>query len=139
MCDILLVEDNKIFRETLYESLAAKFPGADIQAVDTGEAALEVTSGNPPKTVLLAIALPGISGLEVAEKMRLRNDPARIVILTGNDYPEYQEAARKKGVDFFISKNTARLEEIISLAGMLIGSETALNHLSDKYRLTPSD
>ncbi len=139
MCDILLVEDNKIFREVLYQSLVARYPAAKIEAVTTGEAALDRTSDNPPKTVLLDIALPGISGLEVAEKMRSRNVPATIVILTGNDYPEYQEAARDRGVEFFISKNTARLDEILSLAGILIGSETPLDHLTEKYRLSPSD
>ncbi|MCF8049957.1 MAG: response regulator [Desulfobacterales bacterium] len=139
MCDILLVEDNRIFRETLYESLVARYPAAKIEAVETGEAALDVTSGDPPKTVLLDISLPGISGLEVAEKMRSRNVPATIVILTGNDYPEYQEAARDRGVEFFISKNTARLDEILSLAGILIGSETPLDRLTEKYRLSPSD
>ena len=139
MCDILLVEDNKIFREVLYQSLVARYPAAKIEAVATGEAALDRTSDNPPKTVLLDIALPGISGLEVAEKMRSRNVPATIVILTGNDYPEYQEAARDRGVEFFISKNTARLDEILSLAGILIGSEPPLDHLTEKYRLSPSD
>lgn len=139
MCDILLVEDNKMFRETLYQSLAARYPRADIEVVESGEAALDVTLGNPAKAVLLDIALPGISGLEVAEKMRARNDPARIIILTGNDYPEYQDAARDKGVEFFMSKNTAQLGEILFLAGILIGFEEPLDDLTQKYRLSPTD
>lgn len=135
MCDIMLVEDNKIFRRTLYESLAARYPQADIEAVETGEAALEKAAAKPPKMIFLDIALPGISGLEVAERLRARRDPPTVVIITGNDFPEYQEAAREKGADFFMSKNTAKLEEILSLAGILIGEEAPLRHLTEKYRL----
>ena len=134
MCDILLVEDNPNFRRTLYDSLARRFPEAEIETAESGEAALEKCDGLCPRIIFLDLALPGINGLQVTEQIRSKYDDVVIAVVTGNDFPEYREAAGLKGANFFISKNTARLEEILALAGALI-REGRCGDAAGRYRI----
>jgi CheY-like chemotaxis protein len=134
MCDILLVEDNPNFRRMLYDSLATRFPKADIEAVESGEAAIEKFDCICPRIIFLDLALPGINGLQVTEQIRSKNEEVVIAVVTANDFPEYREAAGIRGADFFISKNTARLEEILALAGALIEEEPG-GKIPERYRI----
>jgi CheY-like chemotaxis protein len=136
MCDILVVEDNEQFRSMLITRLTARYPAAEVRAVETGEAAVKICEGLCPRVIFLDIMLPGINGLEVTEKIRSQHRSVRIAMVSGNDYPEYREAAERKGADFFISKNTARLEEILTLAGVLLEDKNPDSPDSDKFRLS---
>jgi CheY-like chemotaxis protein len=136
MCDILVVEDNEQFRSMLLASLTARYPGAEVRSVETGEAAVEICAGLCPRVIFLDIMLPGINGLQVTEKIRSQHSDVWIAMVTGNDHPEYREAAERKGANFFISKNTARLEEILALAGVLLKDKNPVGADSDKFRLS---
>jgi CheY-like chemotaxis protein len=135
MCDILLVEDNERFRQTLQDSLSEHLDGADVRSAKSGEEAVKRMQKNVPHVLFLDIGLPGMNGLEVVERIRPRSETMHIVMITGNDSPEYREAAGKMGADYFVSKNTARLEEILSLAGELLGAAGAHAGASEKFRL----
>jgi len=136
MCDILVVEDNEKFRSMLFRSLTARYPAAEVRAVESGEVAVEICEEACPRVVFLDIMLPGINGLQVTEKIRSQHCDVSIAMVTGNDYPEYRKAAERKGADFFISKNTARLEEILVLAGALLEDQNPTGPESDKFRLS---
>ena len=138
MCDILLVEDNEYFRRTLYDSLSNRFPNADIRAVKTGEEAIESCARRVPRIVLLDIGLSGINGLQAMERIRSRNTTIRIVVVTGSDAPEYREAARLRGADYFVSKNTVRLEELLALTGGLIDEKEPAEDVAGKFRMPPA-
>ena len=135
MCDILLVEDNDRFRQTLQGSLSGRLSEAEVRAVKSGEEAVKRMEDAVPRVLFLDIGLPGMNGLEVLERVRPRSKTMHIVVITGNDSTEYQEAAGKMGANYFVSKNTARLEEILSLAGELLGAAGVFAGASKKFRL----
>ncbi len=136
MCDILLVEDNVTFRRMLEESLRSRYPDAEIDSVETGEKAIQHCERLSPRIVFLDLALPGVGGLQVMEELRAQSAEVVIVVVTGNDIPEYREAAQFKGADFFVSKNTARLEEMLELTGALLGEKHCDKGLSEKFRIS---
>jgi CheY-like chemotaxis protein len=136
MCDILLVEDNALFRRTLYESLATRYPDAAIEAVASGEEALQRCERLWPRIIFLDLLLPGINGLQVMEAIRSENTDVFIVVITGNDDAEYKEAAESKGADFFMSKNTLRLGEVLNLTAALIGADGAHGDITEKFRIS---
>jgi DNA-binding NarL/FixJ family response regulator len=53
-----------------------------IGLVSDGQAALEATLKLKPDLVVLDISMPGMSGIEVARKLRKRGNSAKIVFLT---------------------------------------------------------
>lgn len=61
--------------------------------------------GHPYHAVLLDWKMPGMDGLETARRIRSRMpEDMPILVLTGYDWPEIEEAARAAGIDAFLSK-----------------------------------
>lgn len=74
----------------------------------TGEAAIELIERARPVLVVLDLRLPGISGLEVARRVRSHPDAAvaRTILLacSASVQPEIQRAAIEAGCDAFEGK-----------------------------------
>lgn len=68
MQKILVVDDDARMREVLYDALTSK--GYGVVTVGSGEQAIELLKANRPQLVVLDLSLPGISGLEVARRIR---------------------------------------------------------------------
>jgi CheY-like chemotaxis protein/two-component sensor histidine kinase len=81
--DLLLVEDNPDIAETLAELLTAA--GHQVQTLPTAEDALPVLHQRRVDVVLCDIGLPGMSGLELATRVRGTPELAaiKLVALTG--------------------------------------------------------
>ena len=119
MATILLVDDEPTIRYLLRASLEGR--GYRLLEADDGLSALQLAQSELPDLILLDIALPGLSGLEVC--YRLKDDPATaatpIFLLTGYVDQTDREAAERAGAQGFISKPfspaalVARIEEAL--------------------------
>jgi CheY-like chemotaxis protein len=112
----LIVEDNRVFRQTLRESLETSFPAIAIDEATSGPEALQSVNAFLPDLILMDIKLPGESGLGLTQKIKAIYPDITIFILTSYDTPECREAASRYGADRFIAKdslNRMRLEELI--------------------------
>lgn len=108
---ILLVEDNQIFRELFKESFCC-FPSLTIEEAVDGEDALTKIRENPPALVFTDIRLPGMSGLQLTQRIKKDFPNIPIAILTGYDLPEYKEAALRYGAERFFVKESLMWEGI---------------------------
>lgn len=100
---VLLVEDNADGAATMEQLLQNM--NADVRVAATGEEALDAAERFPPELVLLDIGLPGMSGYEVASRLRaLLGGDVRLVALTGYGSPEDQARARAAGFDEHLVK-----------------------------------
>jgi DNA-binding NarL/FixJ family response regulator len=77
---ILIVEDQKLFRQMLYNELESEY---EVFECVTGEQALDILPKFTPDLIILDLVLPGISGYELIEEMG-RKSKAVIMILTAN-------------------------------------------------------
>jgi DNA-binding NarL/FixJ family response regulator len=66
------------------------------------------------------VKLPGESGLELTKKTRASKFDGLIIILTSHDLPEYREAAKSCGADYFVSKGSSTAEEILTLVDSIL-------------------
>jgi len=110
----LIVEDNPSFRVSLKEILAARFPQMAVNEVGSSEEALERMESLRPDLMFVDIRLPGQNGLELTRQVRKDDTEVVIVILTNHDLPEFREAAYQYGVNYFFSKSTSTMEEIVT-------------------------
>jgi two-component system response regulator YesN len=115
MFQILIVEDNAPFRQSLKEMLCEQFPTMVVEEAEDGEKALEKIETLSPHLVFMDIKLPGQSGLEVTREIKARYPGIRVIILTSYDLPEYRDAAKNYGADYFLSKGSSSREEILAL------------------------
>ena len=112
----LIVEDNRVFRQTLRESLETSFPAIAIDEAVNGTEAVQRVNAFLPDLILMDIRLPGETGLGLTKKIKAIYPDVTIFILTSYDTPECREAASRYGADRFIAKdslNRMRLEELI--------------------------
>jgi len=103
---ILVAEDSKVYRHLISGCL--KDWGFDFVVATDGLLAWEVLeSGWAPTLALLDWVLPGISGIELCERIRARvqnEEYVYTIVLTAKGHRDDQVAAMKAGADDFLSK-----------------------------------
>ena len=97
---LLIVDDSRMSRMMLNRLVADLRPDWRITEAASGNDALEMIERDPPTLVSLDVNMPGMSGLETAGRIRLRNPDIRIVICTANIQDYVRQAAEKAGVHF---------------------------------------
>jgi CheY-like chemotaxis protein len=79
--------------------------GYRTQVVHDGLAAVAAAKSGRPDAVLLDIGLPGLSGLEVAERLRAElPQPPRLIAVTGFGTDEDRQASARAGFDAHLTK-----------------------------------
>ncbi len=101
---LLVVDDVPLFRAGL--SSALKDAGFEIVAeAGDAEAAVTAAEKHQPDLVLLDILMPGMSGLEVVEKITAVAPDARIVLLTASESEEDLLVGVKAGARGYVTKD----------------------------------
>jgi two-component system alkaline phosphatase synthesis response regulator PhoP len=112
---ILLVDDARTV--LMMERLILDQPEFELQSAADGEQALERAQLERPDLILLDVVLPGLSGIEVCE--RLRADPATkstpIVMVSTRGETQWIERARAAGCSDYVTKplDARRLLEVV--------------------------
>ena len=107
---ILLVEDDPAVSASLKRRLT--FEGFQVETATTGLEALEGLRNCQPQLVILDVMLPGLSGFEVAERMRLESD-VPILMLTARDSVQDRVTGLERGADDYLIKPFA-IEELLA-------------------------
>src|SRR5437870_2058351 len=109
---VLVVEDDADNAESL--ALLVRLWGHDVQICRTGAEALKLAPRYAPQAVLLDIGLPGMSGWEVARRIR---GPAPVVLigLSGFGMQRDRQRASEEGLDHFLIKpaDPEELEQLL--------------------------
>jgi DNA-binding NarL/FixJ family response regulator len=113
--NVLLVEDNRIYRETFKDDLLQHFPVVSVSEAGNADEALQKIKSTPPDLIFMDIRLPGMNGLQLTQRIKKDLPRIPIVIITGYDLPEYREAALQYGADGFFVKESLQWEEVEAL------------------------
>ena len=112
MTRVLIAEDEPLMRERLVGLLGACWPEAEVVALaENGNDAWDGFLEHEPDVVFLDIRMPGLSGLEVAERI---GDSAHVVFVTA--YDQYAVDAFDAGaVDYLLKPVQAdRMERAVA-------------------------
>jgi DNA-binding NarL/FixJ family response regulator len=115
MLRVLIVEDNRIFREAFKKGLLDYFPSMVIEEAANGEEALQKIKEGLPGLIFMDIRLAGINGLQLTQKVKKDFPDITIAILTDYDLPEYRQAAIQYGADRFYVKNSFKWDDLEAL------------------------
>jgi CheY-like chemotaxis protein len=99
---ILVVDDSEEVREVLRDLLTQH--GHTVVTCEDGESGLAELETRRFDLAMVDLALPGISGLEVANRLKGRWPDATVVIMTGYFDRVGPEGTLAKGVDFVLTK-----------------------------------
>jgi two-component system NarL family response regulator len=115
---LLIVDDVPLFRAGLASAL--KDAGFEVIAQSgDAEGAVSAAEEHQPDLVLLDILMPGISGLEVVEKIGAVAPGARVILLTASESEEDLLVGIKAGARGYVTKDAP----FDALVGALIAVE----------------
>ena len=101
---VLLVDDEVEFVETLAERMRAR--GLQVDTAHDGVQALQKTAKKRYDAIVLDLAMPGMTGMEVLQKLRQENPDRQIILLSGQGTVQTAVEATKLGAMDFLEKPT---------------------------------
>jgi CheY-like chemotaxis protein len=116
---VLLVDDNAAM---LARAAAVLTPGCDVlRAVNDGQAALAAALELRPDVIVLDISMPGMTGLEVAARLRQSGSTAALVFLTIHDEEEFVLAAQAAGGIGYVVKPRMKSDLLTAVREAQVG------------------
>lgn len=115
---VLLVDDEEEFVSALAERLDIR--GIDTRVATDGEQALELVAAQSFDVIVLDVIMPGISGLEVLQRIKEQKIPSAVILLTGHGSTrEGLEGMRMGAFDYLmkpldIDELIAKMKEAIA-------------------------
>ncbi len=100
--DLLVVDDDDEIRKRSVQYFESK--GYDTTSAANGNDALELAKQRVFHVAILDMSMPGMSGIELLEKLRQCNAETEVVMLTGQGTIETAVQAMKLGAHDFLSK-----------------------------------
>jgi DNA-binding NtrC family response regulator len=99
---LLLVEDTPSILRLYHEVL--KKLDVDLIDAETGARALDVLNETIPDLVLLDVELPDTNGIDILRRIRARNLPCAVIVVTGHGSVKIAVEAMREGAYDFIMK-----------------------------------
>lgn len=126
---IAICDDEEKVRKALINKVSKLFPDDEVKGFASGDDLL--SSKEQPDILLLDIKMPGMSGLEVARKLRIKNERMVLIFVTGEE--EYVYDAFDVQAFHFLVKPISedRLNEVLERA-----KEHYLKHVGAKKKYT---
>ncbi len=138
MADILVVDDEELMRDLISASLSRL--GHRVRVKRHGQEALEAYESGRFELVISDFKMPGMTGLEMAEKIIHRDPSASIILMTAFGTIENAVKAMKLGVRDFVEKpfQIEMLEhtvaQVLRLRSLEGENRRLRESLADRYR-----
>ena len=107
---ILVVDDNELFRDSIVETLRRQ--GYELDAARDGQNALEKISCSSFDLVISDMKMPGMSGIELLERIKQLDSEMPFLIITAYGAVETAVEAMKKGAFDFLQKSDSLIREL---------------------------
>ena len=128
MLKMIIVDDEKIIRETIHSLIDWNSLGIDVAAVcKDGIEAFDCILDEYPDIVMTDIKMPGLSGLDLIEKVRAAQLNTEFIILSGYGEFEFARTAMRYGVKHYLLKpsNETEITQVIVSCVETCKSKTA--------------
>ncbi len=121
MMHIVLVDDHTLVRAGLHALLDGIDGVSVVAEAENGEQAVALALEHAPDVALLDITMPGLNGLQAAERILAQSPQTRVVILSMHAAEEYVNRALALGVSGYLLKDAATLDLQAALEAVAAG------------------
>ncbi len=129
---ILVADDDADFLALASEALAYGFPGAQIEVVPDGAAALKACDREPASLAVIDLDMPGLNGVELTAALRANYSLPIVVVTASGGAPDWHLLSAL-GADGFLVKPIDPFA-LIALARKALDTKGALATKSSKGR-----
>ena len=110
---ILIIEDNRVFREALELLLGLRSDLIVVASVADGEDVVPACREHHPHVALMDYRLPGLDGIEATRALKAACPEVAVVALTASANREEMKALREAGAVACLTKDQ-ELDEIVA-------------------------
>lgn len=136
---IIIADDHPLFRRGLKHALEETDDIEVACEADNGDELLSLIKGDKFDMVLLDVAMPGKSGLDLLKQ--LKSEYPKLLILVLSVYPEEQYAVRfiKAGASGYLTKESASERLVEAIRKVADGGKYASQTITEKLAFDFSD
>ncbi len=129
---IIIADDHSFIRMGIIQILKDEYPRVKITEVDNGEELIKAVTLNDFDLVISDLDMPGRSGLESLEQIKLSKPNLPVLILS--IYPDELYAVRvlKAGASGYLNKNSAPYELITAIQRIQLGRKYITPDIAEK-------
>jgi DNA-binding NarL/FixJ family response regulator len=109
---VVVADDHTLVRQSVVKAVRNESGIEVVGEAADGEATLTTVTALSPDILVLDIAMPGVDGLSVAERLRREQPDLRILFLSMHDDDASLQRAVQLGADGFVSK-AASIDELL--------------------------
>jgi DNA-binding response OmpR family regulator len=119
---ILIIEDNRILRETIIEILSSE--GFEAIGAEDGRDGLKKSLQNHFDLIITDILMPNTDGIEVIVELIKTKNPPKIIAISGGGFisaPDYLNIARTLGCNATLTKPFEN-DELVAKCKAILGT-----------------
>ena len=129
---ILLADDHIIIRRGLIQILRDEYPAIEITEVGDGQAIIKEITLHDFDLVISDLDMPGISGLDALEQLKLIKPNLPVLILSIFTEDLYAVRVLKAGASGYMNKNAAPFELINAINRIALGKKYITPEIAEK-------
>lgn len=137
MQKILLADDHSLIRMGLTQILKDEYPTAEIKEVSDGESLIKEVMKNDWDLVISDLDMPGRSGLEALEQIKLIKPDLPVLILSIFTEDLYAVRVLKAGAAGYLNKNAAPYELVKAVQRISLGKKYITPEIAEKLLINP--
>lgn len=109
---VMLVDDHAVVRMGFKLLLEADQAIQVVAEAESGEQAIKLYQEHKPNVVIMDITMPGMGGLEAIDRIRAKDEAARILVLSAHEDSVHPKRVLNAGAMGYLTKRSAA-EELI--------------------------
>lgn len=131
---LLIIDDHQMVRDGIKVMLESRadLVQFDIDEAENGEIGVQKVLKRNFDIVLLDYQLPGMSGTEILQKIRLYKNDVKVLALSNYDELSYVNSMINEGVNGYILKNIEPSQLVHAIESVLSGSSYYSNEVALK-------
>lgn len=118
---VLIADDHQMFREGLKQILLSDPDITVVEEAGDGQEVLNLVLKNKYDVVVLDISMPGRSGLEILQELKVEKPEIQVLMLSMYNEEQFAVQAIKAGASGYLTKNGAAREVLAALRKIVSG------------------
>jgi two-component system invasion response regulator UvrY len=132
MIKIIIADDHAVVRKGLVQILHEAFPHAAITEVTDAESLLKKVFEETWDLAISDISMPGISGLEVLQQIKLHYPKLPVLMLSMHSEDQYAIRVLKAGASGFLNKDFEPDQLVVAVNRLLSGKKYITQNIAEK-------
>src|SRR5579871_5276908 len=133
---IIIADDHQIVRFGLKQVLLTSFPSAEIDEAQDAETLLKKVMKGEYDIVISDLSMPGISGMEALQQIKLYYPKLPVLILSGQPEEQYAIRVLKAGASGYLNKDCPPEELTKAINTVMLGKKYITPSIADQLLLS---